>query len=128
MKKCRTAKQEGFRVCGFGCRVQGCRDQGKECRAGLWFTKYGVWFKDYGVWFVDSNQGGGRSPTPHGTNPGIVRGGKASGEGGGRTGRRKPSGISPGAKVSSKERLCSSLYLSTRDLTSLLLEESSQSL
>jgi hypothetical protein len=47
---------------------------------------------------------------------------------GGRTGRRKPSGISPGAKVSSKERLSSNLYLSTRDRTSLLLEESSQSL
>ena len=47
---------------------------------------------------------------------------------GGRTGRRKPWGISPGANVVSKERLCSTLYLSTRDRTSLLLKESIQSL
>ena len=79
------------------------------------------------VFRIHTRRGGGRSPTPHGANPGIVTGGKARG-GGGRTGRRKPSGISPGAKVCLKERLSASLYLSTRDRTSLLLEESSQSL
>ena len=35
-----------------------------------------------GMHFLDSYQGvGGRSPTPHGTNPGIVKGDKASGGG-----------------------------------------------
>ena len=85
-------------------------------------------FFEESVTRINIRRGGCRSPTPHGTNPGVVKGGKARGDGGGRTGRRKLSGISPGAKVLLKERLCASLYLSTRDRTSLLLEESSQSL
>ena len=89
----------------------------------------GVRFSDlYQGWGRFILEGGGRSPTPHGTHPGIVKGGKAGGGRGGRIGRRKPWGMSPGAKVCMKERSCSSSYWSTRDRTSLLLEESSQSL
>ena len=111
---------------------------------GLWFMVHGLWCIVFhraahtepplrnspsmihlrGCVSRIQNRGGGRSQTPHGTDLEIVEGGKARRGGGDRTGRRKPSGISPGTRVCLKERLCASLYLSTRDRTSLLLEES----
>ena len=146
---------QGFRVQGSGCRASSrCMVYGSRFQVqGLWLRVYGLRFKVFqgnftwrrkpktlqhlargvgfveGARFLDSYQRGGfRSPPPHGTNPGIAKGGKARGRGGGRTGRRNPSGTFPGAMACWKERLCWHLHLSTRDRTSSLMEASSQSL
>ena len=79
---------------------------------GLWFMVHGLWSIVFhrtahteaalrnsprmilfeGMRFTDSNGGGGRSPTPNDSNPGIFKGGKARGKGG-----FVPGGVSPQA-------------------------------
>ena len=77
MKRCRTGERTDLEipVSGVGFRGLEIRAEGVGQVYGIWNMVGDLWLMLYGLWI--QTRGGGESPTPHGTNPGNVEGGKA---------------------------------------------------